>query len=144
MGTLTARRIRGAAAFTQAFARGVVTAEGKAPAKAVIMLRSARFQVSLRAQEPESYPQSRLGLVIAKRFAKRAVDRNRIKRLLRQNFVVEGLPQVDLFVRLSKPLEGSSRSPQLHAEIRQLWLQATERVSPATPTIHPPATVPSL
>jgi ribonuclease P protein component len=144
MGTLTARRITGATAFTQAFARRGAAPAGNAPAKAVIMLRSGRFQVSLRSQEPESYPQSRLGLVIAKRFAKRAVDRNRIKRLLRQNFMVEGLPRVDLFVRLIKPLEGSSRSPQLHAEIRQLWLQAAERVLPATPSIHPPATVPSL
>jgi len=46
---------------------------------------------------------ARLGLVVGKKFLKRAVDRNRCKRVLREQFRLRraGLPAVDLVARLA-------------------------------------------
>ena len=76
---------------------------------------------SARLQAVQSYPQSRLGLIIAKRFLKSSVDRNRFKRLLRQYFAVELLSERDVFVRLSRKPAVSSYSPSYSREIATLW-----------------------
>jgi len=47
---------------------------------------------------------ARLGVVVAKRFAPRAVTRNTIKRLTREIFRQMALPKIDCIVRLSKPV----------------------------------------
>jgi ribonuclease P protein component len=48
---------------------------------------------ALRAVHPsEQLPHARLGVVVAKRFAPRAVTRNTIKRVTRELFRVTGLP----------------------------------------------------
>lgn len=59
---------------------------------------------------PEDIADARLGLVIGKKLLKRAVDRNRLKRVLRERFRQRriGLPAFDLIVRLAakpKPLD---------------------------------------
>ncbi|MBK6637416.1 MAG: ribonuclease P protein component [Rhodocyclaceae bacterium] len=53
------------------------------------------------------HPMARLGLVVGKRFAKRAVHRNLIKRQARETFrtVAETLPAVDLVLRVSRPMK---------------------------------------
>ncbi len=52
-------------------------------------------------------PVARLGLVVGKRFAKRAVLRNLIKRQVREVFrgIAVSLPARDLVVRLSRPMK---------------------------------------
>ncbi|RUL75356.1 ribonuclease P protein component [Dyella choica] len=65
---------------------------------------------------------ARLGLAISKRVSKRAVDRNRIKRLVRESFrrALHGLPPVDLMVTAREQactLPGSV----LLAELDALW-----------------------
>lgn len=46
---------------------------------------------------------ARLGLVVAKKLLKRSVDRNRVKRVVREQFrqIRESLPPYDLIVRLA-------------------------------------------
>lgn len=53
---------------------------------------------------------ARLGVVIPKRLAKRAVLRNRLKRLIRETFRISrsGLPAQDLVFRLSRSLGSES------------------------------------
>ncbi|HWX65845.1 MAG TPA: ribonuclease P protein component [Rhodanobacter sp.] len=65
---------------------------------------------------------ARLGLAISKRVSKRAVERNRIKRLLRESFrrVRHQLPSVDLMVMAREQAAGVPGS-QLLAEIDGLW-----------------------
>ncbi len=65
---------------------------------------------------------ARLGLAISKRVSKRAVERNRIKRLLRESFrrVRHQLPPVDLMVMAREQAAGVP-GPQLLAEIDGLW-----------------------
>ncbi len=52
---------------------------------------------------PEGNTEARLGLVVAKKLLKRAVDRNKVKRVVREQFRLRlaGLPPVDLVVRLA-------------------------------------------
>jgi ribonuclease P protein component len=51
---------------------------------------------------PEGNTDARLGLVIGKKLLKRSVDRNRVKRIVREQFRIRrgALPACDLIVRL--------------------------------------------
>jgi ribonuclease P protein component len=66
--------------------------------------------------------QARLGLAISKRVSKRAVERNRIKRLVRESFrqIRHRLPPVDLMV-MAREQAANVPGPQLLAEIDTLW-----------------------
>ncbi|HUW52477.1 MAG TPA: ribonuclease P protein component [Rhodanobacter sp.] len=65
---------------------------------------------------------ARLGLAISKRVSKRAVERNRIKRLLRESFrrIRHQLPPIDLMVMAREQAAGVP-GPQLLAELDGLW-----------------------
>ncbi len=65
---------------------------------------------------------ARLGLAISKRVSKRAVERNRIKRLLRESFrrVRHQLPPVDLMVMAREQASGVNGA-KLLAEMDGLW-----------------------
>ena len=65
---------------------------------------------------------SRLGLAIAKKCAKRAVDRNRIKRIFRESFRLNQhkLPNVDI-IALCKPSANSLDSIEMRKQIDSQW-----------------------
>jgi ribonuclease P protein component len=65
---------------------------------------------------------ARLGLAISKRVSKRAVERNRIKRLVRESFrrVRHQLPAVDMMVMAREQAAGVP-GPQLLTELDGLW-----------------------
>ena len=65
---------------------------------------------------------ARLGLAVSKRVSKRAVERNRIKRLLRESFrrVRSQLPALDLVVMAREQAAGVP-GPELLAELDALW-----------------------
>ena len=65
---------------------------------------------------------ARLGLAISKRVSKRAVERNRIKRLVRESFrrIRHQLPAVELMVMAREQAAGVSGT-QLLTELDQLW-----------------------
>ena len=72
------------------------------------VFRGKNFDLHFRSRELESAAPlfgARLGLVIAKKLARRAVQRNLLKRLAREVFrnARQGLPPYDLVVRLSRP-----------------------------------------
>jgi ribonuclease P protein component len=71
---------------------------------------------------PNGLDHARLGLAISKRVSKRAVERNRIKRLLRESFrrVRAQLPPIDLVVMAREAAAGLP-GPELLAEIDALW-----------------------
>lgn len=64
----------------------------------------------------------RLGLAISKKNAKRAVDRNRIKRLIRESFRQNQhqLPLIDLVV-MAKPITKSAENRQIFNSLEQHW-----------------------
>jgi len=66
-------------------------------------LRSPHFLLHYRLRAADEIVGARLGLVVAKRFLKRSVDRNLIRRLARESFRVlrSQLPSRDLILRLA-------------------------------------------
>ncbi len=77
--------------------------------------------------------QARLGLAISKRVSKRAVERNRIKRLLRESFrrVRRELPDVDLVVMAREQAAGQPGRVLLE-EMELLW-KKLRTLKPAPP-----------
>ncbi len=62
---------------------------------------------------------ARLGVVVAKRLAPRAVTRNLVKRLTRALFRKSGLAAADCIVRLSRPLAPKRQAPASSRALRQ-------------------------
>jgi ribonuclease P protein component len=71
---------------------------------------------------PNELGHARLGLAISKRVSKRAVERNRIKRLLRESFrrIRNELPPLDL-VFMAREQAAGVPGPELLAELDILW-----------------------
>ncbi|WP_304638600.1 ribonuclease P protein component [Pseudomonas sp.] len=71
---------------------------------------------------PNGLDQSRLGLVIAKKNVRRAVDRNRVKRVARESFRHhrDGLGSLDIVVLARKGL-GELDNAALHALFSDMW-----------------------
>ena len=97
--------------------------------------RTAHFVLYARANQ---LAQARLGVVVAKRYAPRAVTRNAIKRATRELFRHSILPAVDCIVRLSKPVNAKSGpavtaglKALLRAELQQLLRNAAPAISAA-------------
>jgi ribonuclease P protein component len=65
---------------------------------------------------------ARLGLAISKKHAKRAVDRNRIKRLVRESFRLtrHGLPTIDMVV-MAKPPTRYAENQQIVQSLQAHW-----------------------
>ena len=83
------------------------------------VLRGEKFDLHYRSRDEVSVKTSvgaRLGLVIAKKLARHAVQRNLLKRLAREVFrhARQGLPAYDLILRLSKLPDG-----KLDGEVRR-------------------------
>ena len=80
---------------------------------------------------PNGLDQARLGLAVSKRVSKRAVERNRIKRVLRESFrrARFELPPVDVVVMAREAAAGVPGN-ELLAEIDALW----RRLPPLKPT----------
>ena len=99
--------------------------------------KTAHFVLYTRSNE---LPHARLGVVVAKRFAPRAVTRNTIKRITRELFRVTELPAVDCIVRLARPVN-TKQGPAtngalkvlLRAEIEKLFSIPALRVPKAAP-----------
>lgn len=87
--------------------------------------KSAHFVLYTRSNQ---LPHARLGIVVAKRFAPRAVTRNTIKRITRELFRCADLPAIDCLVRLAKPVNSKTEAAtnaalkaRLRAELARLF-----------------------
>ncbi len=94
--------------------------------------RTAHFVLYARANQ---LAQARLGVVVAKRYAPRAVTRNAIKRATRELFRHSVLPAVDCIIRLSKPVNAKS-GPAVTANLKAvLRTELTQLLQNAGPGI---------
>ncbi len=96
---------------------------GKAPGKNVLLLA--------RANELD-HP--RLGLVIGKKSVKLSVERNRLKRLIRDSFRLNQalLGGLDIVVVARKGL-GDLENPELHQQFGKLWKRLARQRNEASP-----------
>ena len=74
---------------------------------------------------PNTLGHARLGVVIAKRLAPRAVTRNLAKRLSREIFRKSGLQAVDCIIRLNKPLVSREQSASSRSLKKALAIELT-------------------
>jgi ribonuclease P protein component len=92
------------------------------------VLRGERLDLHYR---PSDVGRARLGLVIAKKLARRAVLRNLVKRLGREAFRQgrANLPAFDIVLRLAKPVAVADRATRrlLRAEIDALLMRLAEK-----------------
>lgn len=81
--------------------------------------RGALLVVSTPREQPQADAQARLGMIVAKRFAARAVTRNTIKRVIREAFRQQRplLPPRDFVFRLHSPVAAGSLT-QLKKQLR--------------------------
>lgn len=81
---------------------------------------SDRYLTILAVPSEKSF--ARLGLAISKKNARRAVDRNRIKRLIRESFRLNQheLPAVDLVI-MAKPVTKSAENKQISHSLQEHW-----------------------
>jgi ribonuclease P protein component len=94
--------------------------------------RTAHFVLYARANQLDK---ARLGVVVAKRLAPRAVTRNAVKRAARELFRQSALPAVDCIVRLSKPVNAKS-GPAVTAGLKTaLRAELTQLLSGAAPAM---------
>lgn len=71
--------------------------------------------------KPNLLPHARLGFAISKRFAAKAVVRNKIRRILKESFRLQShLPAYDLVILLNKTCDKQSID-NLQQNIEQLW-----------------------
>lgn len=84
-------------------------------------VRSSDRLLTLLAK-PNDLTTARLGLAISKKHARRAVDRNRIKRLIRESFRLNQakLPAIDLVV-MAKPGTQHASNQQITQALHQHW-----------------------
>ena len=116
--------------------------------------RSADFPASLRLLTAEDYKRvfnnpvklvcppftllavpnhtqcARLGLIVAKKNVRRAVDRNRLKRLARESFRLnqQQLPSYDI-VLLARRGSSQLANKVLFEHLEQLWIRLQKRVN---------------
>ena len=103
----------------------------------VFRLRPAiRTEHFVLYRRPNALDHARLGVVVAKRLAPRAVTRNMIKRLAREMFRKSSLSGIDCIIRLSAPVVTRQQSASsimskalVAAELRQL-LSDADRQNP--------------
>lgn len=87
---------------------------------------------------PNVQPTCRLGQAVSRRVSKRAVDRNRIKRLARESYrhVRGGLPCVDILL-IARSSAVNTPSSELRADLESLWKKlATLKPAPVTGTMR--------
>lgn len=84
--------------------------------------------ITILVRPRENGETPRLGLAIAKKQIRRAVDRNRIKRILRESFRLnrQHLPPVDIVVMVRKPILDLD-SAQILSRLQQLWNKIIKR-----------------
>lgn len=76
--------------------------------------------------------QSRLGVIVAKKNVRRATQRNRIKRVVREFFRLNPLPTPTDIVFLARHGAGSKTNSELRADLSQLWQKLSKKAARAS------------
>lgn len=111
------------------------------------LLRPAEFQAVFDGAEvkvgdtgflllvrPNGGDQARLGLVVAKKKVRRSVDRNRLKRVVRESFRLHraALPAVDVIFMARNDL-ATLASADLHRALAQAWKRLRRKMDGSRP-----------
>ena len=88
--------------------------------------------------KPNSLNQPRLGLTVAKKRCKLAVQRNRIKRLARESFRLNQhkLDNIDIVLMVKTGVDQQTNA-ELTKQLDKLWFKINERCKPDAPKPKP-------
>jgi ribonuclease P protein component len=94
------------AAFTRVFREGKRSADSHL----VVLFAAQMFETA------------RLGMAVSKKVARRAVDRNRLRRLMRESFRLNrpNLPDVDIVI-MARPSIGALSNQEIRQRLDQHW-----------------------
>jgi len=82
---------------------------------------------------PSTASQARLGLAVSRKVSKRAVARNRIKRIIRESFRLRAaLPAVDVLV-IARSSAAGAASPALRADLEGAWEKLAALMAKSAP-----------
>lgn len=83
--------------------------------------RAIKGQYLIVHYRPNEFDTARLGVVVAKKLARRAAQRNLVKRIVREGFRLQRvtLPRLDLVVRLHRPIANATRA-SMHRDLADL------------------------
>lgn len=87
---------------------------------------SSRFFLFLA--RPNNLSHSRMGLVIAKKNVRLATQRNRTKRVIRESFRLQQLPDIDIVVLARRGVDELDNA-DLHKELVKLWQQLKKKAA---------------
>ena len=92
-----------------------------------VRVSSKHFLILARGK---ALPKARLGIIVAKKHVKLAVQRNRIKRLLRESFRLKqsSMPNIDIIVLAKKGIDRIDNA-DCTAELQYLWLKLSRKVN---------------
>jgi ribonuclease P protein component len=89
-----------------------------------------RFWIVLGTPNDLKYP--RLGLAVSRKHAPRAVDRNRLKRMIRENFrTQQGLAAID-YVVMARPGTSRTSNHELCQSLQRHWYALADRLPEAS------------
>jgi len=93
-----------------------------------------KFKVSIKEilclSRQNSLNHPRLGLVMAKKNIRQSVQRNRVKRIMRDSFRLHQhkLPSVDIII-LARAGLGELSNEQIHHEMNKMWSRLIQKVA---------------
>ncbi len=89
-------------------------------------------QPLLILSSPNGLDHPRIGFVISKKNIRRAVKRNRVRRIIRESFRLHQheLPPVDLVILARKGLDNLD-NPELHKMIKRCWSRLNKKAQKA-------------
>ena len=116
--------------------------ERRLPAKADFdrVFAEARFRIRrhpfMLLARPRPTEPSRLGLVVGKKHARRAVQRNLIRRLARESFRIRHFLQPVDVILLARPGAAEVDRVELHATLEELWNRLARELERAAAEVH--------
>ncbi len=121
------RRLKKPAAFNTVYSGNQTRVKGQY----FTVLAFFRFQSVVTPPTGDTiandFSPARVGVVASKKVAKQAVRRNRLKRLMRENFRCRQHPDGFDFVVIARPGSATADNSNLNKELNKLWKRLHQR-----------------